>query len=180
MGCAQTGTSGKTAMRSQCRSSAPGKNEDGRGTIRALILTPTRELAPQIAKTCASTRATCRAVRRSPSAAYHAGAAGRARDRARCGYSHCHAGDLSGSDGSEDRKKLDKAGIFVLTWADHAYRYGLFPGSSASSKFLPKKRQTLLFLGYHFRPEIADLAEKMLHGRAYLGNAECKTGGQDR
>ena len=59
MGCAQTGT-GKT-----CAFSVPiiqrlAKNEGGKGTIRALILTPTRELALQIYEN----------VRRSSSAAY--------------------------------------------------------------------------------------------------------------
>ena len=47
-------------------------------------------------------------------------------------------------------------------------------------KFLPKKRQTLLFSAT-IPAEIADLAEKMLHEpEHYLGNAERKTGGQDR
>ena len=89
MGCAQTGT-GKT-----CAFAVPiiqrlAKSEGKKGTIRALILTPTRELALQIYENvCQYARyvpCTCGGhLRRRV-----AGAAGRGH-RARRGYPHCHA-----------------------------------------------------------------------------------------
>ena len=100
MGCAQTGT-GKT-----CAFAVPiiqrlAKSEGRKGTIRALILTPTRELALQIYENV------CQYARYVQCGGHLrrriAGAAGRG-DRTRCGYSHCHAGPSVGSDGPEDRK----------------------------------------------------------------------------
>lgn len=45
--------------------------------------------------------------------------------------------------------KLDKAEFFVLDEADRMLDMGFFPDVKRIVKFLPKKRQTLLFSGYH-------------------------------
>lgn len=58
--------------------------------------------------------------------------------------------------------KLDKAEFFVLDEADRMLDMGFFPDVKRIVKFLPKKRQTLLFSAT-IPAEIADLAEKMLH-----------------
>ena len=99
MGCAQTGT-GKT-----CAFAVPiiqrlAKSEGRKGTIRALILTPTRELALQIYENV------CQYARYVPcSAAVIFGGVSQVPQveahRTRCGYSHCHAGPSVGPDGSE-------------------------------------------------------------------------------
>ena len=141
MGCAQTGT-GKT-----CAFAVPiiqrlAKSEGRKGTIRALILTPTRELALQIYENV------CQYARYVPcSAAVIFG-----------GVSPGRLWDLMG----QKIVKLDKAEFFVLDEADRMLDMGFFPDVKRIVKFLPKKRQTLLFSAT-IPAEIADLAEKMLH-----------------
>ena len=58
--------------------------------------------------------------------------------------------------------KLDKVESFVLDEADRMLDMAFFPDVKRIVKFLPKKRQTLLFSAT-IPAEIADLAEKMLH-----------------
>lgn len=58
--------------------------------------------------------------------------------------------------------KLDNVKTVVLDEADRMLDMGFFPDVKRIVKFLPKKRQTLLFSAT-IPAEIADLAEKMLH-----------------
>ena len=159
MGCAQTGT-GKT-----CAFSVPiiqrlAKSEGKKGTIRALILTPTRELALQIYENV------CQYARYVPcSAAVIFGGVSQVPqvEAIERGVDILIATpgrlwDLMG----QKIVKLDKAEFFVLDEADRMLDMGFFPDVKRIVKFLPKKRQTLLFSAT-IPAEIADLAEKMLH-----------------
>lgn len=159
MGCAQTGT-GKT-----CAFSVPiiqrlAKSEGGKGTIRALILTPTRELALQIYENV------CQYARYMPcSAAVIFGGVSQVPqvEAIERGVDILIATpgrlwDLMG----QKIVKLDKVESFVLDEADRMLDMGFFPDVKRIVKFLPKKRQTLLFSAT-IPAEIADLAEKMLH-----------------
>ena len=159
MGCAQTGT-GKT-----CAFAVPiiqrlAKSEGGKGTIRALILTPTRELALQIYENV------CQYARYVPcSAAVIFGGVSQVPqvEAIERGVDILIATpgrlwDLMG----QKIVKLDKAEFFVLDEADRMLDMGFFPDVKRIVKFLPKKRQTLLFSAT-IPAEIADLAEKMLH-----------------
>ena len=159
MGCAQTGT-GKT-----CAFSVPiiqrlAKSEGKKGTIRALILTPTRELALQIYENV------CQYARYVPcSAAVIFGGVSQVPqvEAIERGVDILIATpgrlwDLMG----QKIVKLDKVEFFVLDEADRMLDMGFFPDVKRIVKFLPKKRQTLLFSAT-IPAEIADLAEKMLH-----------------
>ena len=159
MGCAQTGT-GKT-----CAFSVPiiqrlAKSEGKKGTIRALILTPTRELALQIYENV------CQYARYMPcSAAVIFGGVSQVPqvEAIERGVDILIATpgrlwDLMG----QKIVKLDKVEFFVLDEADRMLDMGFFPDVKRIVKFLPKKRQTLLFSAT-IPAEIADLAEKMLH-----------------
>lgn len=159
MGCAQTGT-GKT-----CAFAVPiiqrlAKSEGRKGTIRALILTPTRELALQIYENV------CQYARYMPcSAAVIFGGVSQVPqvEAIERGVDILIATpgrlwDLMG----QKIVKLDKVEFFVLDEADRMLDMGFFPDVKRIVKFLPKKRQTLLFSAT-IPAEIADLAEKMLH-----------------
>ena len=159
MGCAQTGT-GKT-----CAFAVPiiqrlAKSEGKKGTIRALILTPTRELALQIYENV------CQYARYVPcSAAVIFGGVSQVPqvEAIERGVDILIATpgrlwDLMG----QKIVKLDKVEFFVLDEADRMLDMGFFPDVKRIVKFLPKKRQTLLFSAT-IPAEIADLAEKMLH-----------------
>ena len=159
MGCAQTGT-GKT-----CAFAVPiiqrlAKSEGKKGTIRALILTPTRELALQIYENV------CQYARYVPcSAAVIFGGVSQVPqvEAIERGVDILIATpgrlwDLMG----QKIVKLDKVESFVLDEADRMLDMGFFPDVKRIVKFLPKKRQTLLFSAT-IPAEIADLAEKMLH-----------------
>ena len=159
MGCAQTGT-GKT-----CAFAVPiiqrlAKSEGKKGTIRALILTPTRELALQIYENV------CQYARYMPcSAAVIFGGVSQVPqvEAIERGVDILIATpgrlwDLMG----QKIVKLDKAEFFVLDEADRMLDMGFFPDVKRIVKFLPKRRQTLLFSAT-IPAEIADLAEKMLH-----------------
>lgn len=75
--------------------------------------------------------------------------------------------------------KLDKAEFFVLDEADRMLDMGFFPDVKRIVKFLPKKRQTLLF-GDHSGQRLPIWQRKCCMSRSIPGNAERKTGGQDR
>lgn len=136
------------------------KSEGRKGTIRALILTPTRELALQIYENV------CQYARYVPcSAAVIFGGVSQVPqvEAIERGVDILIATpgrlwDLMG----QKIVKLDKAEFFVLDEADRMLDMGFFPDVKRIVKFLPKKRQTLLFSAT-IPAEIADLAEKMLH-----------------
>ena len=159
MGCAQTGT-GKT-----CAFSVPiiqrlGENKGKKGTVRALILTPTRELALQIYENV------CQYARYMPcSAAVIFGGVSQVpqveaieRGADILIATPGRLWDLMG----QKIVKLDKVEFFVLDEADRMLDMGFFPDVKRIVKFLPKKRQTLLFSAT-IPAEIAELAENMLH-----------------
>ena len=159
MGCAQTGT-GKT-----CAFSVPiiqrlGADRSKKGTIRALILTPTRELALQIYENV------CQYARYMPctAAVIYGGVSQVPQVEAiERGVDILIATpgrlwDLMG----QKIVKLDKIEFFVLDEADQMLDMGFFPDVKRIVKFLPKKRQTLLFSAT-IPAEIAELAEKLLH-----------------
>lgn len=159
MGCAQTGT-GKTCAFAVPIIQCLAKSEGRKGTIRALILTPTRELALQIYENV------CQYARYVPcSAAVIFGGVSQVPqvEAIERGVDILIATpgrlwDLMG----QKIVKLDKAEFFVLDEADRMLDMGFFPDVKRIVKFLPKKRQTLLFSAT-IPAEIADLAEKMLH-----------------
>ena len=136
------------------------KSEGRKGTIRALILTPTRELALQIYENV------CQYARYVPcSAAVIFGGVSQVPqvEAIERGVDILIATpgrlwDLMG----QKIVKLDKVEFFVLDEADRMLDMGFFPDVKRIVKFLPKKRQTLLFSAT-IPAEIADLAEKMLH-----------------
>lgn len=159
MGCAQTGT-GKT-----CAFSVPiiqrlGADRSKKGTIRALILTPTRELALQIYENvCQYARympCTAAVIYGGVSQVPQVEAIERGADILIATPGRLW--DLMG----QKIVKLDKIEFFVLDEADQMLDMGFFPDVKRIVKFLPKKRQTLLFSAT-IPAEIAELAEKLLH-----------------
>nr|WP_297173113.1 DEAD/DEAH box helicase [uncultured Agathobaculum sp.] len=158
LGCAQTGT-GKT-----CAFSVPiiqrlCENEGRPGTVRALILTPTRELALQIYENvCQYARYT------SCTAAVIFGGVSQVPqvDAIRRGADILIATpgrlwDLMG----QNIVKLNRVEYFVLDEADRMLDMGFFPDVKRIVKYLPAKRQTLLFSAT-IPDEIAALANSML------------------
>ena len=159
MGCAQTGT-GKT-----CAFSVPiiqrlAENRGKKGAVRALILTPTRELALQIYENV------CQYARYMPcSAAVIFGGVSQVpqveaieRGADILIATPGRLWDLMG----QKIVKLDKVEFFVLDEADRMLDMGFFPDVKRVIKFLPKKRQTLLFSAT-IPNEIKELADSLLH-----------------
>jgi ATP-dependent RNA helicase RhlE len=169
LGWAQTG-SGKTAafalpiiqrLSSSCRAGAGGRPSVGwkRGNARALVLSPTRELAVQIAE---SFRAYGRHV--SPSVALvHGGVSQVPQVKAvRRGVDVLVATpgrllDLIG----QRHVRLDAVEVFVLDEADRMLDMGFIPDVLRIIGMLPKRRQSLFF-GATMPPRVTALADDML------------------
>ena len=164
MGCAQTGT-GKT-----CAFSVPiiqrlARSEGKPGTIRALILTPTRELALQIYENV------CQYARYTPcTAAVIFGGVSQvpqvdsiARGADILIATPGRLWDLMG----QSIVKLNKVECFVLDEADRMLDMGFFPDVKRIIKYLPAKRQTLLFSAT-IPNEIAALADSLLTNPARI------------
>ena len=158
LGCAQTGT-GKT-----CAFSVPiiqrlCREEGKPGVIRALILTPTRELALQIYENV------CQYARYTPctSAVIFGGVSQVPQVEAiQRGADILIATpgrlwDLMG----QNIVKLNRVECFVLDEADRMLDMGFFPDVKRIIKYLPAKRQTLLFSAT-IPKEIAALADSLL------------------
>lgn len=159
LGCAQTGT-GKTAAFSIPILQRMGKPEGGERPVRALILTPTRELALQIYENlCQYGRYTGRVT-----AVIYGGVSQLPQVEAlRRGADILVATpgrlwDLMG------QKLLDisKVECFVLDEADRMLDMGFINDVKKIIKCLPQKRQTLLFSAT-MPEEIAALAKSLLH-----------------
>ena len=163
MGCAQTGT-GKTCAFSVPiiqRLSAAG----GHGAVRALILTPTRELALQIYENV------CQYARYTPCTA--AVIFGGVSQVPQVEALERGADILIATPGrlwdlmGQKLVSLDKVECFVLDEADRMLDMGFFPDVKRIIKFLPEKRQTLLFSAT-IPKEIAALANSLLHNPARI------------
>lgn len=159
LGCAQTGT-GKTAAFALPILQHMGKPEGGERPVRALVLTPTRELALQIYENfCQYGRYTGRIA-----AVVYGGVSQVPQVEAlRRGADVLIATpgrlwDLMG------QKLLDigKVECFVLDEADRMLDMGFINDVKRIIKFLPHQRQTLLFSAT-MPGEIAELADSLLH-----------------
>ena len=175
MGCAQTGTA--RPVRSQCRSSSAWQRARAKGHHPcAHPHADARACAADLRKR-ASTRATCRAVRRSSSAAYR-----------RCRRSrHRNAWDILiatpkvsvGSDGSEDRK-AGQGRVFRARRGRPHVDMAFFPDVKRIVKVPAGKSARPCCSRRPFRQRLPIWQRKCCMSRAYLGNAERKTGEQDR
>jgi ATP-dependent RNA helicase RhlE len=161
LGIAQTGT-GKTAafMLPILERLSTDKRINPPGTPRALVLAPTRELAAQIAESCArygkhlhlthavifggvGQRPQVDALRRGVDLLI--ATPGRLLDLMQQGFIH-----------------LDRLEMFVLDEADRMLDMGFLPDVKRVVARLPEKRQTMFFSAT-MSPEISKLAASMLH-----------------
>ena len=158
LGCAQTGT-GKT-----CAFSVPiiqrlCREEGKPGVIRALILTPTRELALQIYENVCQyaryTPVTATVIFGGVSQVPQVEAIQRGADILIATPGRLW--DLMG----QGIVKLNRVECFVLDEADRMLDMGFFPDVKRIIKYLPAKRQTLLFSAT-IPKEIAALADSLL------------------
>ena len=163
MGCAQTGT-GKTCAFSVPiiqRLSAAGTG----GAVRALILTPTRELALQIYENVCQyaryTSCTAAVIFGGVSQVPQVEAIERGADILIATPGRLW--DLMG----QKLVSLSKVECFVLDEADRMLDMGFFPDVKRIIKFLPEQRQTLLFSAT-IPKEIASLANSLLKNPARI------------
>lgn len=164
MGCAQTGT-GKT-----CAFSVPiiqhiDRNPGKSGAVRALILTPTRELALQIFENVCQyaryTSCTAAVIFGGVSQVPQVEAIKRGADILIATPGRLW--DLMG----QGIVSLGKVECFVLDEADRMLDMGFFPDVKRIIKHLPAKRQTMLFSAT-IPQEIAALADSLLRNPARI------------
>ena len=167
MAGAQTGT-GKTAgftlpmlERLTAASPAPG----GRRNIRALILTPTRELAAQVAE---SVRTYGKHVPMRSAVIFGGVSINPQISELRRGVDIVIATPGRLLDHAQQRTiDLSHVEIFVLDEADRMLDMGFLPDIRRVINFLPTKRQNLLFSAT-FPDDIRSLANRMLHSPASI------------
>ncbi len=165
LGCAQTGT-GKTAAFAlpmlhilTANATAPRKK------VRALILTPTRELAVQIAESFASYG---RNLRLSQAVVFGGVSDVPQKNRLRQGVDILVATPGRLMDLLEQRAlTLDGIEFFVLDEADRMLDMGFVHDVRRISKLLPNQRQTLLFSAT-MPPEIRKLADSLLNKPVFI------------
>lgn len=167
LGCAQTGT-GKTCAFSVPIIQSLCAQEQGMGAVRALILTPTRELALQIYENICQyaryTRCTAAVIFGGVSQVPQVEALQRGVDILIATPGRLW--DLMG----QNLVKLDRVSFFVLDEADRMLDMGFFPDVKRIIKFVPEERQTLLFSAT-IPQEIASLAEMLLKNPARISIA---------
>ncbi len=161
LGCAQTGT-GKTAaftlpllqeLTNSPKSSAPGRP-------RALIMTPTRELAAQIGD---SIRTYGRHVKVSHTVIFGGVGQGSQVTAIRRGVDVLVATPGRLLDLMEQRHiRLDRIEVFILDEADRMLDMGFIPSIRKVIAKLPAKRHSLFFSAT-MPPVVADLAKNLLH-----------------
>lgn len=164
MGAAQTGT-GKTAaftlpVLHRIMPFASHSTSPARHPVRALILTPTRELADQVAENVERYCSTS-ALR---STAIYGGVDIRPqRDELRQGCELLIATPGRLLDHLEQKNvNLSQVGVLVLDEADRMLDMGFMPDLERIVSHLPKQRQNLLFSAT-FSPEIRKLARSILN-----------------
>ena len=164
---AQTGT-GKTAgftlpMLQRLEASKPAAL--GRGVVRALVLTPTRELAAQVEE---SVRTYGRFLKLSSMVMFGGVGAGPQADRLRKGVDILVAtpGRLLDHH-QQGNVDLSKVEILVLDEADRMLDMGFVHDIKRILAVLPKKRQNLLFSAT-FSDEIKALADRLLDNPALI------------
>jgi ATP-dependent RNA helicase RhlE len=159
LGCAQTGT-GKTAAFALPMLQLLSERQAIRpGAIRALILTPTRELASQIGD---SFTAYGRGLKLRNTVIFGGVGQRPQADALRRGVEIVVATPGRLLDLMEQRLvRLDSLEIFVLDEADRMLDMGFFPDVKRVISALPRKRQTLFFSAT-MPPEIAKLAGQIL------------------
>jgi len=164
---AQTGT-GKTAgftlpMLQRLEASKPAAL--GRGMVRALVLTPTRELAAQVEE---SVRTYGRFLKLSSMVMFGGVGAGPQADRLRKGVDILVAtpGRLLDHH-NQGNVDLSKVEILVLDEADRMLDMGFIHDIKRILAVLPKKRQNLLFSAT-FSDEIKALADRLLDNPALI------------
>lgn len=163
MGAAQTGT-GKTAaftlpVLHRIMPFASHSTSPARHPVRALILTPTRELADQVAENVERYCSTS-ALR---SAAIYGGVDIRPqKDELRQGCELLIATPGRLLDHLEQKNvNLSQVGVLVLDEADRMLDMGFMPDLERIVSYLPKQRQNLMFSAT-FSPEIRKLARSIL------------------
>ncbi len=159
LAAAQTGT-GKTAAFSLPILDLLDRNPAQGKQPRALILTPTRELAAQIGESIAAYGADLRLRHQ----IIFGGVSARPQiDKLRrgCDILVATPGRLLDLAGSGDLR-LDDVGIFVLDEADRMLDMGFIHDIKRVIKLLPPKRQNLMFSAT-FSPEIRQLAHRIVH-----------------
>jgi ATP-dependent RNA helicase RhlE len=161
LGCAQTGTGKTAAFALPILQRLDAQRPDGRNTpIRALVLTPTRELAAQVAE---SFRTYGHFLDLRTTEIYGGVSERPQIDALRRGVDILVATpgrllDLMG----QGRARLGSVQILVLDEADRMLDMGFLPDIRRIVASVPAKRQTLLFSATLPR-EIRDLARGMLH-----------------
>ncbi len=159
LGCAQTGT-GKTAAFSlpllQRLDSIAGND----ATLRALVLTPTRELAAQIGESIETYGADLDL--------YHTVIFGGVNEKPQIAEMRRGVDILVATPGrlldlmSQGHVRLDHIAFFVLDEADRMLDMGFLPDVKRVIAKLPQKRQTLFFSAT-MPPDIRALADTLLH-----------------
>ena len=159
LGCAQTGTGKTCAFAAPILQQLSGRKAQGR-PIRALILTPTRELALQIQE---SFEAYGKYLPLRSTVIF--GGVGQAPqvERLKNGVDILVAtpgrlGDLYG----QKLIDLSRLEIFVLDEADRMLDMGFIHDVKKILKWLPRRKQTMLFSAT-MPPEIAELVNSLLH-----------------
>jgi len=164
LGAAQTGT-GKTAgftlpMLQRIAANAPAGEASGRRPVRALILTPTRELAAQVHE---SVRTYGRNMHLRSAVIFGGVGAGPQIDALRRGIDILVATPGRLLDHIEQKVlDLSRVEILVLDEADRMLDMGFIPAIRRVLALLPKERQNLLFSAT-FPEEIRSLASSFMH-----------------
>lgn len=164
MGAAQTGT-GKTAAFSlpilhRLMPFATSSASPARHPVRALILTPTRELADQVG---ASVKQYCKNTPLRSAIVFGGVDINAQRDELRRGCEILIATPGRLLDHIEQKNvSLSQVGILVLDEADRMLDMGFLPDLDRIVRQLPKQRQSLLFSAT-FSPEIRKLGNSFLN-----------------
>ncbi len=160
LGCAQTGT-GKTAAFSLPLLQRVDQIAGDEPNIRALVVTPTRELAAQIGESIAT-------YGKHLDELWHTVIFGGVNEKPQIKELKSGVDVVVATPGrlldllNRGFVDLREVGVFVLDEADRMLDMGFLPDVKRIVSALPKKRQTLFFSAT-MPPEIRSLAESMLH-----------------